>query len=306
MKWKVSDNPGGYGVVGLLLAELKAALQLLDDQVVEEDPDFVISPLTLPKRIEAPTLLLLLDHPLSSRGHSIESLKRLTPECVVSCIDPNHLDHITAEKKFFLPHGGFLAAGVGDVAGERPIDLLFSGSDWSGVAQNAYEVKESRSRQIQRTRLLSFLEEAGLRVDIYGRGWDIFPGHNVHGEAPFLSILQRYRQAKIVLNSGPGFSHGGHERVFSAMIGGALAITDRNSFWEEHFVDGEDCLFYDCDHLDVAIERIREVLGDDNKRREIALNGQKKALAHHTWFERAKKIRTISLEMVRKECQSRG
>lgn len=106
------------------------------------------------------------------------------------------------------------------------------------------------------------------------------------------------RQAKICLNSSPFFKHGSHERIFNALITGAVPLTTHNGFIEEYFAPGEDLLTYAPGRWESASDQVKALLASESKRLEMAEKGKAKVLAHHTWDHRAKELLGIWKELL--------
>jgi spore maturation protein CgeB len=96
------------------------------------------------------------------------------------------------------------------------------------------------------------------------------------------------RKSKIVLNTI--MVPGSHERVFSAMLNGAVVLSDSNQFYQDFFKDGEDLLLYRWTQIDKLPGIIKEALSSPEKLAQIAAAGQQKAMAEHTWEKRAEML----------------
>lgn len=123
------------------------------------------------------------------------------------------------------------------------------------------------------------------------RGWsEIFrhkPNLVIHPAVSFSQSLEVMREAKIVLNSMPFFKNGTHERVFNSLAVGALPLTNKNVWFSENFVDGEELVFFQRERIN---DQVNELLADDTKRREIVRKGHKKVMRDHTWDNRIDQI----------------
>lgn len=122
------------------------------------------------------------------------------------------------------------------------------------------------------------------------RGWFKelagMPNVVIHPAIPFAESLNIIKQSKICLNSMPFFKDGSHERILTALGGGALPLTTENRWVRENFVEGEEVLFYRSGHWQEADEVVNRYLADPNLRVEAAMRGQQKVLQHHTWDQR--------------------
>lgn len=98
------------------------------------------------------------------------------------------------------------------------------------------------------------------------------------------------KSAKIVLNVMPGFKDGSHDRILSAMLAKSVCLTDKSKYLMEEFKDGEDIAFYSLSELTKLPDIVRDLLSDEERLKEIAENGYKKAVENHTWEKRARQI----------------
>ncbi|MDD4735775.1 MAG: glycosyltransferase [Kiritimatiellae bacterium] len=142
----------------------------------------------------------------------------------------------------------------------------------------------------RRNQLLSSLHRAGIPLQLYGNHWEHSPFASsnlfqIHPAVDCSTMLQLMRRARIVLNMVPSFPSGTHERVFTAMLHGAVSLTHRGTLTEELFTDHQDILFYDWNHLDASIERLRPLLNNGHALAEIARSGTA-AAREQTWGHR--------------------
>ena len=148
-----------------------------------------------------------------------------------------------------------------------------------------------------RVELIKSIKEA--KIDIFGSadgaaGWKKYLGDKrnvvIHDPVPFEQALAIMKQSKIVLNSCPWISYGGHERIFAGLACGALVITNENPFLKKEFKDGESIVFYQHGRWDKANHRVNEYLENSSKRDLIAKNGKEIVMNRHTWDHRAKQL----------------
>lgn len=148
-------------------------------------------------------------------------------------------------------------------------------------------------RNVRRARMLTELADAGIKVSLYGNGWEQLPctqSFDVHKAVSFDESLRIMADSKIVLNYTSFFSHGSHERVFSAMLNGAVALTDTNGYWKEQFVEDKEIVTYSIALQNQLPQKINTLLADLLRLDAIAQEGQKKAEQNHTWKARAQEI----------------
>jgi spore maturation protein CgeB len=148
-----------------------------------------------------------------------------------------------------------------------------------------------------RVELVRSIKEA--KVDVFGSadetaGWKKYVGDKrnvvVHDPVPFKQALAIMKHSKIVLNSCPWISYGGHERIFAGLASGALVLTNENDFLKEEFKDGESIAFYQHGRWDKANHRVNEYLEDVSKRNLVAKKGREIVMNRHTWDHRAAQL----------------
>lgn len=148
-------------------------------------------------------------------------------------------------------------------------------------------------RNVRRTRMITELADAGIKLSIYGNGWDQLPctkHFKVYKAVSFDEVLRIMADTKIVINLVDSFSYGSHERVFSAMLNGSVAVTDFNGYWQEQFVEDKELVTYSILKLNELPQKINALLANLPQLDAISKAGQKKAEQFHTWKERAEEI----------------
>lgn len=152
------------------------------------------------------------------------------------------------------------------------------------------------------------LVEAGVKVTVYGAGWDksslsCHPCFDYRGKIPVRGILEKMMDTKIVLNTMTWFKDGTHERVFNGMLAGALAVTDTSGYMLENFngmkelpqeteddTENAQLVFFELTQMDKLPEKVKYLLGNLEQAQIIADCGYQKASEEHTWDVRAKEI----------------
>lgn len=123
--------------------------------------------------------------------------------------------------------------------------------------------------------------------------------HRLHGQADLSEIIKLMGRARMTLNVGPNFCNGSHERVFSAMLNGALAVTDANAYWRGEFMEGEGILMYEWARLSELAGKIEYFLSRPAELSEATEAGAQKARENHTALNRARRMLEI-VDMVGK------
>lgn len=146
-----------------------------------------------------------------------------------------------------------------------------------------------------RVNAVRLLVENGIKVHVYGLGWENVPFANnpnfIYGGC--LSpeeCLEKMYDSKIVLNSMPWFKDGTHERIFNAMLAGAVSVTDKSRWLTENLEDKKNIVFYDLEKMDVLKDKITDILANLEKYQAVADEGYKCAVAKHTWSHRALQV----------------
>lgn len=147
-----------------------------------------------------------------------------------------------------------------------------------------------------RERIVGSVARAGLSLELYGDGWEkcdwiSLPNVRYGGRVSPEKILERMEDSRIVLNTLPWFRDGGHERVFNAMLCGAVAVSETSRYLEEVLPPDTWASFDLSDGSISALPgRINNLLSDENRLQQIASAGQELALSSHTWRARAREL----------------
>lgn len=146
------------------------------------------------------------------------------------------------------------------------------------------EVLDEIERYIRgkdRVELVKSIKDAN--IDIFGSaetaaGWKKYLGDKrnvvIHDPVPYEQALAIIKHSKILLNSCPWISYGGHERIFTGLACGALVLTNENPFLKQEFKDGESIAFYRHGHWDKANHRVNEYLENAAKRDLVSNKGR--------------------------------
>ena len=153
-----------------------------------------------------------------------------------------------------------------------------------------------------REKTLRVLAEAGVELAIYGAGWEDctwigLPNVHYMGMVSAYEVVERMRDAKIVLSTMTWFKDGTHDRVFNGMLCGAVAVSDTSLYMEETFrgtdeiPDGEkDMLLFRLEELEALPKKVKRLLANNALAQGIADRGYEKAKAGHSWDARAKEL----------------
>jgi len=140
-----------------------------------------------------------------------------------------------------------------------------------------------------RVRILKQFDQAGIKVTIMGNHWEHanFTHHEVHPSVEFHDALKLICKSKVALNASPQFFTGTHERVFAAMLNGALAITSASDYYKEHFTDGEHYLSFNLNSLPDTLQELKDLMAHPKRFAEVRQNAMTLAQKNHTWDARA-------------------
>jgi len=145
-----------------------------------------------------------------------------------------------------------------------------------------------------RDRLLHALGRAAVPIHLYGHGWEPliaqYPNFTYGGVGSFEETLHLLRRARLVLNTNNGFVSGGHERVFTAMCGGAAVFSDASQYYASAFKEGREIATFEWRKLDTAPGLLLALMGDTPALAAMARAGHKRAMAEHRWSDRAAKV----------------
>jgi len=146
-----------------------------------------------------------------------------------------------------------------------------------------------------RKKVIDTILHAGYTLQVYGDSWYEYESENgkqlvIHPEVQGPDMLKEWGKAKIGLNIMSWHKAGMTERVANIMLSGAVCVTERTTYLDEHFEDGEELIGLSLEKLEELPEKIEVLLQDDKMRKQIAQNAYLKASREHTWRERAAEL----------------
>lgn len=149
-------------------------------------------------------------------------------------------------------------------------------------------------RMYCREAVVKSLIEQKIYVDVFGNGWENLDCENkeyvrIHEPVSYEEALNIMGNSKIVLNVAPTHNAGGHERIFSAMLNGAICFTNYSSYISEAGLE-EMLVPYSIHQMNLIPDMVRMILDAPAAAKDIAQRAQKCALENHTWMNRAKDI----------------
>ncbi|MBQ7920629.1 MAG: glycosyltransferase family 1 protein [Lachnospiraceae bacterium] len=149
-----------------------------------------------------------------------------------------------------------------------------------------------------REKVVETLIEAGIPVHIFSERWENSPFKNhpfliCHPEVDAQLSLEIMQNSKISLNIMSWHKDGLTERIFNGMLCQSVVLSDNTTALEEEFTDNRDIALFSLSELSTLPTRVEELLSDNDRLQEIAINGYNKALSRHTWHQRAEQLLEI-------------
>lgn len=140
-------------------------------------------------------------------------------------------------------------------------------------------------RCVNRKKLVLALDKCQNKLDLFGGLWEELDLKHatLHREIPFNLTFTVFSKAKICVNIMPNFKAGSHDRVFSAQLNGAAALTDSTYLLKKEYKDEVNILFYDLDDIDAVTAKLDTILSTPDKLKKIAQAGFDIASKNHTW-----------------------
>jgi spore maturation protein CgeB len=146
-----------------------------------------------------------------------------------------------------------------------------------------------------REQAVRLLVESGIRVTVFGEGWDKCewsgnPYLDYRGKVLAPEILPIMNDSKIVLNTMTWFKAGAHDRIFNGMLSRATVVTDDSEYIRREFADGRELSLFELRDIAGLPEKVFDLFGHISRTQEMADCGYEAAKAHHTWAARAEAI----------------
>ena len=148
-------------------------------------------------------------------------------------------------------------------------------------------------RSRQRQKLVRTLANVDIGVDVVGEGWENEPFAaqlKIHGRKTYRELLSLIARTRVMVNENGNLRSSVHERVFTGMLNGAVVLTDKSSYFDRHFVLGEDHFEYSWRQVDKVPDLIISLLNREAKIIAVGNAAKSKAMQYHTWDARARHI----------------
>lgn len=155
-----------------------------------------------------------------------------------------------------------------------------------------------------RTCVVKSLLDEGLQITVAGSGWSDFKEKYQYKDSlnilsdnmSYEEVLDYIGNSKIVLNVFPWFKNGSHERVTSALLNGAICLSDQNEYTEKYLKDESSAILYDRNNPQNIAKKIRYYLEHQDEAEEVAQNGKKVAMENMTVKNSVDKILKVIRE----------
>jgi hypothetical protein len=149
-----------------------------------------------------------------------------------------------------------------------------------------------------RYKVVETLLQGGVRLDVFGDSWSgsplcRYPNLICHPDVTVEESLTIWQQSKLSLNVMSWHKDGFTERMAGIMLAGAVLVTDDTTYLKGRYDDGKDMLIFRLERLEELLGRVRELIENDELRRQIAENGREKTEKHHTWQKRAEQFQKL-------------
>lgn len=153
-------------------------------------------------------------------------------------------------------------------------------------------------RYTLRGRAVQELADAGIKVTVFGDGWqrleckkpeNLIVKNSLNSE----ECLKKLCQTKISLNVMPWFKDGAHDRIFNSMLNGAVCLTDSSQYLDQILHDQVDCRIYSLKEMNHIADIAYELLHHEDEMQKIADAGYKMAVGNHTWAHRAQQLHQL-------------
>lgn len=158
-----------------------------------------------------------------------------------------------------------------------------------------YRFTDVNTTALFRKKIIETLVNAGIRVTVYGNGWSDLeiaqhPDFLYQGLIPPQDGIRLMEDSKIVLNHMAWFKYGASERIFEAMLQGAVSLTDRSEYLDAQFTDLQNIRFFHLNRLEDLPRIASEILADPARSQHLTENAYEIASRLHTWKNRVQDL----------------
>lgn len=177
----------------------------------------------------------------------------------------------------------------------KEIDVAVDEDEFLAMKRVLYPLDQYQ-RDYMRQRVIENLLVHGIKVSVVGTGWENYDGAGKEkleilssegvGIEEVIVLMQR---SKIVLNN-TNILDGMHERIFTAMLAGAVCVTNEYELLDELLENEKELVTFPLNHLECLPDIIKDLLEHPDKAERIAKAGYQAAVDKHTWERRGEQI----------------
>lgn len=171
------------------------------------------------------------------------------------------------------------------------------------IRLHAYFLADTYMAAHYRFEILRSLCENNIPITLIGHGWSttqLANYKNVRALSPidFRTSFDKMVNAKIILNVMPWFKSGVHDRVFSALLNGAICCSDTSEDLNTYAKKQNAVQLFSLEQLNTLPAQINDLLSHPEQSEQMGKEGQLDALTHHTFKQRAKSL----LDIINSSC----
>lgn len=150
-------------------------------------------------------------------------------------------------------------------------------------------------RNYWRGKAVQTLVDAGVTVDVVGKGWEKLPvkcpeNLVIHPQTDSKTCLELVKKAKVSLNVMPWFKDGAHDRVFTSILNGTVCVSDESKYLLETLKEQEGVFYYKLQEIEQLPQLVKRLLTEDELREKAVTRGKEIVEKEHTWVARARKL----------------
>lgn len=133
-----------------------------------------------------------------------------------------------------------------------------------------------------RNQIVKCLLDEDILLTVVGRNWNSFKEKFQHGDKlnilsenmTYNEVLECIGNSKMVLNVFPWFKDGSHERVTSALLNGAVCLSDQNEYTKRFLNNEVSAILYDRNEPKHLAKKIKYYLQHEDEANKIAERGR--------------------------------
>ena len=150
---------------------------------------------------------------------------------------------------------------------------------------------------------LKALDDAGIKVEVYGGGFEdeeiqFSDNIKLFDRIPLAELMPLIGMSKISLCFIPWYKRGCSEKNFDSMLNGALCVSDRSEYLDEHYTDGYNIIFFDLNNPSQMAADVKWLLSNPEAAAKIAQRGYETARENDDWNNRFDYVLKVMEEMV--------